>query len=77
MSTVNPMNERIRELAEQASLDNTDRVSCVFDVNKFAELIVRECAEIAHEQEFGEGWDGPVKDKILDRFGLKDVRWYP
>jgi len=39
------MNQRIKELAEQASLDNIDRISAVIDVEKFAELIVRECIE--------------------------------
>jgi hypothetical protein len=57
------MNERIRELAEQAGVDfgsvtqdyfgewvpaitSTEKI----DFEKFAELIVRECAEIALEQ---------------------------
>ncbi len=45
------MNERIKELAEQATIieygvDNgSDRIS--FDKEKFAELIVRECASLA------------------------------
>ena len=45
------MNERIRELAEQATTieygadRGFDRVT--FDKHKFAELIVRECADIA------------------------------
>jgi hypothetical protein len=42
------MNERIRELVEQAGIQ-LDKYGCVFDVvddnlEKFAELIVRECA---------------------------------
>ena len=48
----NKMNERIRELAEQCT------VSCIdgrgvelneIDVEKFAELIIRECINIAYE----------------------------
>ena len=45
------MNERIRQLAEQAGPNteeelNDDRTNIyVIDVEKFAELIVRECAE--------------------------------
>ena len=45
------MNEKIRELAEQAGPNteeelNDDRTNIyVIDVEKFAELIVRECAE--------------------------------
>jgi hypothetical protein len=44
------MNERIRELAEQAFTITTDgKIGHVNDymVEKFAELIVRECADIA------------------------------
>jgi hypothetical protein len=48
------MNERIRQLAEQASNTTTSYydgrgnvTQTVFDKEKFAELIVRECAEIA------------------------------
>ena len=42
------MNERIRELAEQAGLDygSYDPFG-LFDEQKFAQLIVRECADIA------------------------------
>ena len=43
------MNERIKELAEQATCDIEDEfgywVGREFDREKFAELIVRECAE--------------------------------
>lgn len=48
------MNERIRELAKQAntySLSNVNRDSEFFHtiaMAKFAELIVNECAEVAH-----------------------------
>jgi hypothetical protein len=42
------MNKQIKELAEQAGLDrgSYDRYG-LFDEEKFAELIVRECADIA------------------------------
>ena len=48
------MNERIKELAEQASVSSlwmsgTDQQGNPI-LEKFAELIVRECAEIALEQ---------------------------
>ncbi len=47
------MNERIRELAKQALKhpDTDNDGLTVFDndeLEKFAELIVRECAEVAH-----------------------------
>ena len=46
------MNERIKELAKQASYriietDGAPVISTEFDKEKFAELIVRECAEVA------------------------------
>ena len=52
------MNERIRELAEQAKeyainrLDETGELHKYYDVyfEKFAELIVRECVNVALEQ---------------------------
>ena len=59
------MNERIRELAEQAGWDNHHSK---FDtrIEKFAELIVRECAEIADKAE-------PYKasDLIKQYFGVE------
>ena len=61
------MNERIRELAEQAGIeftyDPTETpmrafVECWEDeMAKFAELIVRECAQIAKEVDGDEGDD--------------------
>ena len=48
------MNERIRELAEQArikdhwSIDEGRYLTNYLDEEKFAELIVQECAEVAH-----------------------------
>ena len=44
------MNERIKELAEQAtSYNNSD--GWLFDKAKFAELIVRECAQIVNDND--------------------------
>jgi hypothetical protein len=37
------MNERIEQLAEQAETWNADGDKCEVDLEKFAELIVREC----------------------------------
>ena len=59
------MNERIRELAEQSGWDEHH---AQFDlrIEKFAELIVRECAEIADKAE-------PYKasDLIKQHFGVE------
>ena len=71
------MNERIRELAEQATtieygVDNGfDRVT--FDKEKFAELIVQECASrvdnILREKKDGGGTMG---DEIREHFGVEE-----
>jgi hypothetical protein len=44
------MNERIRELAEQATECYSNGQERTFDKEKFAELIVQECAKICIEQ---------------------------
>jgi hypothetical protein len=74
------MNERIKELAEQATtieygVDNGfDRVS--FDKEKFAELIVRECVSIAHPKlnDVGEWAAGMrlVQKRLKEHFGVEE-----
>jgi hypothetical protein len=74
------MNERIKELAEQATtieygVDNGfDRVS--FDKEKFAELIVRECVSIAHPKlnDVGEWAAGMrlVQKRMKEHFGVEE-----
>ena len=76
------MNERIKELAEQAtSYNNSD--GWLFDKEKFAELIVRECAnEIqslldcnSQVDEFDQGvYNGldMAKDCIKEHFGVEE-----
>lgn len=59
------MNERIKELALQASYsiietDGSPIISNEFNKEKFAELIIRECSTLA--------FDGP--NGILEHFGL-------
>jgi len=65
------MNERIRKLAERAGFsympsnypDMADLYECAdFELEKFAELIVRECATLA--------FDGP--NGILEHFGVEE-----
>ena len=67
------MNERIKELAEQA----TDKWvgGEFFDREKFAELIVRECAEVCMK-EIDIGWAVAPKSpwmakQILEHFGME------
>ena len=42
------MNERIKQLAEQATIWEGMENGYIFNKEKFAELIVKECAEVAH-----------------------------
>ena len=44
------MKERIKQLAEQAEVWNVDGDKCEVDLEKFAELIVRECQRQVEEQ---------------------------
>jgi len=60
------MNERIKQLAEQAGFLNKDEES----IEYFAELIVRECMSICEEQG-DKGLDGHYcVDKIRKEFGV-------
>jgi len=67
------MNERIKEIIEQATtieygVDNGfDRVT--FDKEKFAQLIVRRCAQVG--ERYADG-NYEVFNQILDHFGLED-----
>ena len=60
------MNERIKELAEQAGFPEWSEKTIGFELEKFADLIVRECAEIAKTAE-------PYRsdDLILRHFGVE------
>jgi hypothetical protein len=71
------MNERIKELAEQAGIeftyDPTETPMRAFveawgeDLEKFAELIVRECAEVAYKRSVHSG-----PSDILKHFGIEE-----
>ena len=62
------MNERIRELALQARLLTGWPVGEV-EYQKFAELIVRECADIG--QRYADG-NYEVPNQILEHFGVEE-----
>ena len=70
------MNERIRELAEKAEIyivpepfDDATR-SWNANMEKFAELIVKECADLC--ESFGESGDGyTCSAEILEHFGVE------
>jgi len=59
------MNSRIKELYDQCREFDNEDMKYIFYHEKFAELIVRECAGIAH------GSDMPDKD-IREHFGIKE-----
>ena len=66
------MNERIRQLAEQATSTQgptpyNPLTFEVFDREKFAELIVRECALVVHKK------TGPKSAlNVLEHFGVEE-----
>ena len=73
------MNERIQELAEQANNAIGGNAFSMARYNeKFAELIVRECARLARDTDLEdvEGGDSSVllaaKHHILDYFGVDE-----
>ena len=71
------MNERIKKLKEQATSytwngndvnEELDEIGYFFDVEKFAELIVRECSQMAFNSHRD---DLPfVSGKMLEHFGV-------
>lgn len=74
------MNERINELADQASLYAvSDNSSMLFDVwkqrytEKLSELIVRECAEILDEKIYPTSHPfNALGPKLKEHFGVKE-----
>ena len=73
------MNERIKELAEQAyGIDDNKpfHPSALIALEKFAELIVRECADICCNVDDKHGEDDSIAywaaKEILEHFGLID-----
>ena len=69
------MNVRIRELVIQAAdyasqQEPTDYIAAnVFTFEKFAELIVKECADVAKEKQVFVGYD--VSTAIKKHFGVE------
>jgi hypothetical protein len=62
------MNERIQALAEQATTEEADGFK-YFDKEKFAELIVRECAELATKEYNNRG--AIHGNDLLQHFGVE------
>jgi hypothetical protein len=73
------MNQRIKELAEQAGfMDSWFSESgddCERELKKFAELIIQECLEVAEKQIGGGNGDGVEWDRAVD-FTYDDIKSY-
>ena len=71
------MNERIDKLVEQAYdelVEETGNI-VVFDEDfqqRFAKLIVRECAKAAGDFEYARLHDSLVEDHVLKHFGVEE-----
>jgi len=65
------MNERIRQLAEQAGIYklNLSDETEYWIIEKFAELIVQECADIG--ERYADG-NYEVRNQIMIQFGLEE-----
>ena len=72
------MNERIKELEVQCWDDIApewaENVRMVFNIEKFAELIVRECAELTLDHKNDDYYAGwlDYRDEILKHFGVRE-----
>jgi hypothetical protein len=66
------MNERIRELAHEAGLPTYNPEGIPTKLEKFAELIVRECLEICKEKEQANLYGvREVENTIKQHFGVE------
>lgn len=68
------MNERIRELAEQAEFSERDLQIQGDNFQRFAELIVRECLDIVNRHEYSYHEADPLWETaqlIKERFGVE------
>ena len=73
------MNERIRELIKQATTVEEHKWGISydnFDKEKFAELIVRECLDIAQDRAAFDGFPpndvNHIIDEIREHFGVEE-----
>ncbi len=61
------MNERIRELAHEAGLPTYNPEGIPTKLEKFAELIVKECANVAADHEALD-----IYEEIREHFGVEE-----
>ena len=62
------MNERIKEIALQAGGSHYPEVNSM-QLEKFADMLIRECADIAIDNGCGDFID--IKQKLFDHFGIE------
>ena len=72
------MNERIKQLLNQAGIYQPDRFDAIDGSNqmeKFAQLIVKECMEQVFytiEDQEQDNISGSIRDRITQHFGVKE-----
>jgi hypothetical protein len=66
------MNPRIRELAEQAEFSEKDLHIQDDNFQKFAELIVQECASIIESQDVDPAFRHRMAWAVKQRFGVEE-----
>lgn len=69
------MNERIKELVKQSLVWNDEGDECDVDLSKFAELIIRECADVCRcrvvvDSDYNKGRTD-CQTEIKEHFGVK------
>lgn len=66
------MNERIKELAKQATECYSNGQERTFDKEKFAELIIKECATMFTLTHADEQYPRRIDKTILKHFGITE-----
>jgi hypothetical protein len=67
------MNERIRELVAQAGTDTSGKWMSTDHAEKFAQLLIQECATLTldhHSDDYYQGWLD-YRDEIKQHFGVE------
>lgn len=67
-----PLNEKIKELAEQAELEYDFNPMLWLKLEKFAELIVKECTNIVEDAVLHREPASTYVGKIKEHFGVKE-----
>ena len=62
------MNERIKELEKQSIFYNEEEETWEFDRQKFAELIIRECMEVARQRPNPQNLNYKPSERFVEDF---------